>query len=312
MKRAVIFIFLVLITLLLSGCLGLRNVQIDKVNNPEITNNDSSEEIPLPNCGGSSPISYKLSVAVSVKQIVEIGGKISADGSGQASGIILVEGVPVPVKGQLKVAVEAAYKDTYDSEQSRVDEITLGAAAQTHVIYIVKWEEQKYESLVSYDYNGKSYGAKYAYILKVPKLSDSRKVICQESASVQEAPVQTTVPPSNATRISTNTTTLCGEPVTPEVLSNCIGGESAYWTLRGPDVWGYWNKGHNTAFRHPGGNMILTYWDGFPMPSNTKSCKIVDVKSEKTKYMKCSDPGAEVVADGIGLHLVDHTPFFSD
>lgn len=103
-----------------------------------------------------------------------------------------------------------------------------------------------------------------------------------------------------------------GEVVSPETLANLIGGNPAYWTKRGPVVWGYWDKGNNATFRHPGNNTILTYWAGFSEPRNAGDCLIVTPQADNlTRYVKCpSGTQAEFEADGVGFHLIDYTGFF--
>jgi hypothetical protein len=103
-----------------------------------------------------------------------------------------------------------------------------------------------------------------------------------------------------------------GEPVSPESLARLLGGEPEYWTKRGPVVWGYWDKGHNVTFRHPGDDTVISYWAGFPEPRNAEDCSIVIPENEEaTRYVKCpAGTQAEIEADGLGFHLVDYTGFF--
>jgi hypothetical protein len=103
---------------------------------------------------------------------------------------------------------------------------------------------------------------------------------------------------------------ICGEQVTGQALAKCIGGKADFWTYRGTDVWGYWDKGNNVTFHHPGNNTILSYWAGFPDPRNAGSCEIIVVQSEDTKYVKCTEKGAEFESDGVGFHIIDHTSIF--
>lgn len=119
-------------------------------------------------------------------------------------------------------------------------------------------------------------------------------------------PTSASIEPSSV--LSTNK--ICGQEVSSESLASCIGGNAAYWTQRGPDVWGYWDEGNKVTFRHPGGSTILSYWAGFPDPRNADGCQIVVVQSEDTKYVKCAIAGAEFESDGVGFHLVDHTNIF--
>ncbi len=103
-----------------------------------------------------------------------------------------------------------------------------------------------------------------------------------------------------------------GEVASPESLARFVGGDPVYWTKRGPVVWGYWDKGHNATFRHPGGNTILTYWAGFPDPRNAGDCQMVIPEADSlTRYVKCPpETAAEFEADGVGIHLIDYTGYF--
>ncbi len=103
-----------------------------------------------------------------------------------------------------------------------------------------------------------------------------------------------------------------GEPISPETLAKTVGGNAAYWTQAGSYVWVYSNKGHNTLMRHPGDNMILTYWKGFGNPQNADGCQIIiSPVNSLEKWVKCP-PGtnAQIMADQVGLHLTDDTGYF--
>jgi len=103
-----------------------------------------------------------------------------------------------------------------------------------------------------------------------------------------------------------------GEPVSPESLARIVGGDASYWKQAGTVVWVYSNKDHNTPMLHPGENMILTYWAGFGDPQNASDCQIIiSPVNSLEKFVKCpSGTNAQIVADQVGLHLVDYTGFF--
>jgi len=113
--------------------------------------------------------------------------------------------------------------------------------------------------------------------------------------------------------VATQSTNLIhGEPVSAESLSRIVGGDAAYWTQKSSVVWVYSNKDHNVLMRHPGDNMILTYWAGFGDPQNGDGCQLITPNPNKPElYVKCP-PGtnAEISADQVGLHLIDFTGFF--
>ncbi len=143
-------------------------------------------------------------------------------------------------------------------------------------------------------------------------------LVLQPSATHQEiepSPTYTPIPPIlSPTPTSTSGANILpsGEVVSPESLAKFIGGKPEFWTKRGPVVWGYWDKGNNMTFRHPGNNTILTYWAGFPEPRNAGGCLIIIPEADNaTRYVKCpSGTQAEFEADGVGFHLIDYTGFF--
>lgn len=95
-----------------------------------------------------------------------------------------------------------------------------------------------------------------------------------------------------------------GEVISAQSLAKIIGGNERYWTDQGNCVWRYWDQGNNVTFRHPGGNTILTYWEGFPLPKNSNSCIIESTifNGGPTRTVQCTNPGAEFEADGVGFH----------
>jgi len=95
-----------------------------------------------------------------------------------------------------------------------------------------------------------------------------------------------------------------GDVVSAQSLARVIGGDAAYWTPQDGGVWRYWNKGVMSTFRHPGGNITLTYWAGFPEPRNADGCSIGETVHEggRTRTVQCTKAGAEFEADGVGFH----------
>ena len=154
--------------------------------------------------------------------------------------------------------------------------------------------------------------------------------VSQPSTPRQAMPTTTNIPPATATpqiqatntqpvlqptpvQVATQSPVLIhNEPVSPETLARIVGGDAAYWKQAGPVVWIYSNKGHNTLMRHPGDNMILTYWAGFGDPQNDDGCQIIiSPANSSEKYVKCPPAtNAQIVADQVGLHLVDYTGYF--
>ncbi len=65
----------------------------------------------------------------------------------------------------------------------------------THVVYVIRWEEQDFSDTVTYEMVGQLFEAPYEYILRVPKISDSYSVDCP-------TPTPTPIPPSSPTPTS--------------------------------------------------------------------------------------------------------------
>jgi hypothetical protein len=129
-------------------------------------------------------------------------------------------------------------------------------------------------------------------------------------------PINSEYEPSATTKSTQNVINpnlIHNELISEDTLAKIVGGSPLYWTQRGPVVWGYSNPDHNVVFHHPGDNMILTYWAGFGDPKNSGDCQItVPQNDNMTKYVKCP-PGtkAEIIADQVGLHIIDYTGYFT-
>jgi hypothetical protein len=138
----------------------------------------------------------------------------------------------------------------------------------------------------------------------------------QTTATLQEVIQQSTptsqLPTSNPPTATQSPVLIHNELVSPETLARIVGGDAAYWKQAGPVVWVYSNKDHNTLMQHPGDNMILTYWAGFGDPQNADGCQlIISPANSLEKYVKCpSGTNAQIVADQVGLHLIDYTGYF--
>ena len=129
---------------------------------------------------------------------------------------------------------------------------------------------------------------------------------------IQATNTQPVLQPTTAQVVTQSPVLIHNEPVSPETLARIVGGDAAYWKQAGPVVWVYSNKDHNTLMRHPGDNMILTYWAGFGDPQNADDCQIIiSPANSLEKYVKCpSGTNAQIVADQVGLHLIDYTGYF--
>jgi hypothetical protein len=103
--------------------------------------------------------------------------------------------IPEATRLKLEIEVEAACKQTYSSALSRLDTLVMSAAPYTHVVYDIQWYEQVFASTVAFSSGGNVYEVPYVYKLQVPKLSNSRGIICPdvlvESTSSGSAVAQT-------------------------------------------------------------------------------------------------------------------------
>lgn len=105
---------------------AVKNVQI-KMANP-VKNKGEIEPFPLPNCGGTGELTQSLGTQASVSKSVILGGKARAKVGGEVA-------IPETAKLQLELEVEAAYQQTYETANSRLDTIQMNAAARSHVVY---------------------------------------------------------------------------------------------------------------------------------------------------------------------------------
>lgn len=131
----------------------------------------NTEEFPLPNCGGNSELVQTLGAQASVRKAITLSGTATASGGGEFA-------ISTFVKGKLEAEISAAYSETFQNENSRLDSIVLKTAPASHVVYIIQWVNEKYSSSVSYILNGETYDTNYVYTLRVPKISDSYSENC--------------------------------------------------------------------------------------------------------------------------------------
>ena len=129
------------------------------------------EQFPLPNCGGSDKLAQSLGTFASVSKSATVGGKATVTGGGEVA-------IPETAKLKLEIQVELAYQQTFESANSRLDTIVMSAAAGTHVVYTIVWDEQTFNSIVQYSSDGKVYEVPYTYNLSVPKIDKSYNVAC--------------------------------------------------------------------------------------------------------------------------------------
>lgn len=136
-----------------------------------------TEEFPLPNCGGTGELTQSLGTQASVRKGVTIGARASAVGGAEYS-------IPQATKLRLEIEVELAYQQDYEMANSRLDTIKMAAAQKTHVVYLIQWEEQTFQSIVTFEKDGQVFETPYTYVLLVPKIYDSFLVDCPSIGAV--------------------------------------------------------------------------------------------------------------------------------
>lgn len=152
-----------------SGGGEVQNIQVDKVS-PQKTAG-ITEDFSLPNCGGTEKLTQTLGTQMSISKSVQMGTTLSVSGGGEV-------GVSAAAKLTVEAAVEAEYKQEYETASSRLDTIGMGAAPKTHVIYTIEWEKQEFSSVVTYELDREIVKTPYTFTMSVPKIAGSREEIC--------------------------------------------------------------------------------------------------------------------------------------
>ncbi|MFB2770482.1 hypothetical protein ACE1AT_14510 [Pelatocladus sp. BLCC-F211] len=187
-KLAAILASAIILSLTLNACdRDVNEIRVEKAE--AIKTNVMTEEFPLPNCGGTETLFQFLGTERSVKKSATVGTKATTSTGGEVD-------IPQVVKLKLESQVELAHQEYYEIASSRLDKIEMKALPKTHVVYLIRWEEQKFASTVSYKMRGELYKAPYTYALRIPKVSDSYPVNCPESSipptSEPKPPIPTT------------------------------------------------------------------------------------------------------------------------
>lgn len=176
----------------------VQNIQVTKTS-PQRTI-ASNEDFPLPNCGGTEKLKQTLGTQVSVSKSIQMGATISLSGGGEV-------GVSATAKLTIEAAIEAAYKQEYETANSRLDTIEMGAAPKTHVVYTIEWERQEFSSIVTYELNREMVQTPYTFIMNVPKISGSREESCPTLGLV----IPPTAIPTNQSNIDVSISTPVGQ-----------------------------------------------------------------------------------------------------
>ena len=186
----------------------IKNIQVKMVD--PVKYEGEVEPFPLPNCGGTGELAQSLGTQASVSKSVMLGGRAKAKVGGEVA-------IPQTAKLQLELEIEAAYQQTYETANSRLDTIQMKAAAGSHVIYEVQWEKQEFSSIATYEIDGEVFEAPYTYILKVPKINNSSQEACPTIGKVTPPtpipPVEQQSDTSNNSGAGAENVARDGEPV---------------------------------------------------------------------------------------------------
>ncbi len=175
-----------LFAILMTSCGNqpISNIRVVSAQPTEIKVN--SELFPLPNCGGTSPLSQTLGTHAAITKSVTVGAKAALKGGGEVD-------IPELAKLDLEIGVEGYYQKTFESANSRLDQIDMTAAEGTHVVYEIGWYEESFESIVQYASDGQVYEVPYIYKLRIPKIDSSNQVSCLSTPSDTSSEVKITI-----------------------------------------------------------------------------------------------------------------------
>ena len=187
---------MILLTLLITSCVTtptppgpsadeVTNIQVQPTENVETEG--VTEEITLPNCGGTSDLTRSLASQSGLKKSVTIGSKASGSAGAEV-------GVSAVAKAKLEAAVEQAYQQTYETTVMQVKAVQMQAAPASHVVYVIQWKGQRFESMVSYDAAGETYNAPYAFVISFPDVISSYQVPCTSTDTPTDIPTSTEIP----------------------------------------------------------------------------------------------------------------------
>ncbi len=198
-------IFFLSIILLLTACVSDDLSEISNINvqgAKPVRRNAENESFPLPNCGGTGRLSYTLGTQLSVQKTVIVAGTATVRGGIEA-------GLPILTRQKLEAEVSATYEQNYSMAVSRLDTILMEAAPGTQVNYIILWEEQEFAATVSFEgKSGSDYETPYTYVLRVPKINDSKNITCPTGSptvtptDISATPTLTLVPASTLQSVS--------------------------------------------------------------------------------------------------------------
>lgn len=298
-----------------AASITLQNLQLQPVQT-------GTDKQAVNNCGGTDDATYTIAKEREISHQLDVGSEltVNADGSVKVLGTGIGLGttvaakvgatygkrdtvqrtIEISVKPKTMVEYEVSLQDVYESGDA---EITVGNQKTTIPFRFFD------------DFVLVLLGTRELPCLDTPTVVPTYTVTAAIATSVQtEIPADTPVPPmATSTPVPPPPTKrVCrlpnGEAISPESLARQIGGDVAHWTYRGGNcVWGYWNKDVIATFRHPGGNTILTYWDGYAEPRNSGGCWVTvpvpgGEHDGKTRVVQCPDAGAEFESDGVGFH----------
>lgn len=277
----------------------------------QITGTESEEletvAISQQNCTGNAEVENLVEKSRTIQYILEVQNGASVNANGQVG----FAGTDV----ELGATIASQFGQSYGTSETITRSITVKAKSGTNMQHFIRQMEiwKVGQAKISVGGQQTIIPFKFRYDFAI-ELANSNPVACETNGTTNTSPSNTQpVPQPTIAQVAPQTPNLIhNEPVSPETLVRIVGGDAAYWTQAGHVVWVYSNKDHNTVMRHPGDNMILTYWAGFGDPQNADGCQIIVPQADNlAKYVKCpTGTHAEIVADQVGLHLIDYTGYF--
>lgn len=277
----------------------------------QITGTESKElgieTIPQPNCTGSAEVENTVEKSRTIEYVMEVQNGVSVNANGQVG----FAGTDI----ELGATVASQFGQSYGTSETLTRSITVKAKPSTDMQHVIRQVEiwKVGQAKISVGGQQTIIPFKYRYDFAI-EYAGNNQIPCDTNGTTNIIPSNTQpIPQPTIAQVATQSGNLIhNESVSPETLARIVGGNAAYWTQAGAVVWVYANKNNNTTIRHPGENMVLTYWAGFGDPQNASDCQIIiSPVNSLEKAVKCpSGTNAQIIADQVGLHLIDYTGFF--
>ncbi|HUI89996.1 MAG TPA: hypothetical protein VLX61_14860 [Anaerolineales bacterium] len=160
------------------------DVVVHQVPSMEVKSSKGTQEVPLPNCAGSAELTYTLESIATVQQNVDV-SSTAVDTNGVSFSI------PEVAKVDLENKVESTYETAFQVSTQQTNSITMKAAANSYVAYVIEWHDQVYQSTMDFKYGGKPYETNYTYTLSLPQIQGSASQPCTPTGSPAPTPIST-------------------------------------------------------------------------------------------------------------------------